>query len=574
MNRRNFWRSANFLVATTIFLLGWLITGCRQNVVLESGVAPTVSPLMGSRETEDESGMDSTDAPDPVPTLQDKSALSDSQVNELENFQVAVDVNKDVHPISPLIYGLSGGFKEHEEQLRFTLNSWGGNPSTRFNWQLGNAWNAGSDWYYINGNYGYTGQSASDDFISDANQAGIAVRLAIPTLGWVAKNDDNNTCSFPMPDGTCGDADGANCQNPGEIADPTLANVPSDPEFIRGWLEHLFLEKEFDIRFIAMDNEPMLWGSTHYDVHPDCTTYEEVLEKFLTYAEVVREVAPEVEITGPNSCCWYYYWNSAAGQGDVLRHKNQPFLAWFLEQVREHDQVTGQRTLDVLDIHYYPDGLYNNVVDEETASHRLRSTRSLWDPQYLDESWIDEPVELIPKMKGLIDRFYPGTKLGISEWNWGADGTMNGALAIADVLGIFGREELYFAAYWREPPINSPGFYAFKMFTNVDNEGQRFGDTSVWSETTNYDQVSSYAALDSETGNLHLMLVNKVPEDSFPIEVNLNGLEIKPDVTLHQYSENNLTDIVKDALEVSQTGNFTLSLPPNSITLLIITPNS
>ena len=30
--------------------------------------------------------------------------------------------------------------------------------------------------------------------------------------------------------------------------------------------------------------------------------------------------------------------------------------------------------------------------------------------------------------------------LAIGEWNWGAEKTVNGALAIADVLGIFGRD--------------------------------------------------------------------------------------------------------------------------------------
>ena len=47
-----------------------------------------------------------------------------------------------------------------------------------------------------------------------------------------------------------------------------------------------------------------------------------------------------------------------------------------------------------------------------------------------------------------------------SEWNWGADKTMNGALALADVLGILGREDVYLANYWRYPEPQSPGFFA------------------------------------------------------------------------------------------------------------------
>ena len=81
-----------------------------------------------------------------------------------------------------------------------------------------------------------------------------------------------------------------------------------------------------------MDNEPELWGYTHYDVHPTCTTYEEILEKYLTYAAVVRQVAPDAELAGPVTCCWFSYWYTAPGpiSGDY-----QEFLPWFLDRVRE-----------------------------------------------------------------------------------------------------------------------------------------------------------------------------------------------------------------------------------------------
>ena len=71
-----------------------------------------------------------------------------------------------------------------------------------------------------------------------------------------------------------------------------VLNVVSDVASIVEWMNHL---KDQDLlpRFIAMDNEPELWGYTHYDVHPDCTTFEEVLDKYLAYASAIREVAPK-----------------------------------------------------------------------------------------------------------------------------------------------------------------------------------------------------------------------------------------------------------------------------------------
>ena len=96
---------------------------------------------------------------------------------------------------------------------------------------------------------------------------------------------------------------------------------------------------------------------------------------------------------------------------------------------------------------------------------RLRSTRSLWDPTYADESWIadvqDGPyVRLIPRMRDWVNANYPGTKLAVTEYNWGGLESINGALAQADVLGIFGREGLDLATIWGPPstgqPVRSP----------------------------------------------------------------------------------------------------------------------
>ena len=68
-----------------------------------------------------------------------------------------------------------------------------------------------------------------------------------------------------------------------------------------------------------MDNEPELWGYTHYDVHPDCPGYGEILDKYIEYSTAIRDVVPEAMLTGPVTCCYWYYWNSAAGR----RRQNQ-----------------------------------------------------------------------------------------------------------------------------------------------------------------------------------------------------------------------------------------------------------
>ena len=479
---------------------------------------------------------------------------------------VEVDVTQDVHPISPYIYGMSGPPLKYMQELRITLNNWGGNPSTRYNWQLGNAWNAARDWEYRNGDYGYRGKSASDDFVRQNITAGVESRITIPTIGWVAK--DTTSCSFPQPDGSCSNAGGASCENPGPIADPHQTSVEAPPEFMAKWVNHLVNEMGFTIKFFAMDNEPDIWGVTHYDIHPQCTTYDEIYERFVAYAEAVKAVAPESEILGPVSCCWWYYWNSMAGEADKQAHGGMDFLPWFLQQMATYEKKTGRRLLDVLDVHYYPAGFYSDDVSAQVAAARLRSTRSLWDPTYVDESWIGEPVYLIPRMHELIATYYPGTRFGISEWNWGAEETMNGAIAIADVLGIYGRENLYFATYWRYPDQYSPGYFAFQMYTNYDDRGSRFGDTSVRAISGNVDTVGAYAALDSGTGDLHLMLINKLPDQNTTVQVRLANFTPATTATLYRYDASHIRAIVTDTLPVGP--EFGITLPPYSITLLVM----
>ena len=479
---------------------------------------------------------------------------------------VTVDPNHGLGTISPLIRGLSGDADvAYMRDAGITANSWGGNPSSRYNYLSGHFWNAARDWEYRNGNYGNSGDVASA-FITESIQGGAAVRLAVPTLGWIAKNDDQNTCSFPVAGGGCGDDGGADCKKPKDRADPNLANVPSTPEMVQTWVKSL-VERGLGPTFIAMDNEPDLWGSTHYDIHPDCPTYEEILATYLSYASAIRAVAPEAKLMGPVMCCWFTYWNTAPGPTDG---GDKDFLAWFLAHLRDHDQQAGGRTLDVADVHYYPQSdVYNDKDDPETNARRLRSTRSLWDPTYTDESWINTQIAFIPRMKDTIAKSYPGTPLGITEWNFGADGTMNGALAIADALGIFGREGVYTANYWRSPKIQSPGYFAFKMFGNYDDAGSSFTGTAV-ATTDPSNSVSSYAALDPASKHLKVVLINKDPAKAMDLHIDLGSFKAGSG-SLFRYSSANASAIERGSLTTVGQG-VDLSLPAYSITLLDLAP--
>jgi len=210
-----------------------------------------------------------------------------------------------------------------------------------------------------------------------------------------------------------------------------------------------------------------------------------------------------------------------------------------------------------------------------TQATRLRSTRSLWDPTYADESWIaqviDGPyVRLIPRMRDWVNTNYPGTKLAVTEYNWGAPESINGALAQADVLGIFGREGLDLATMWSPPASAQPGAFAFRMYRNYDGAGSQFGQTSVSAASANQDNVAIYAAVRSD-GKLTVMLINKTGGD-LTSSLTLSGYYPGNHADVYLYSPADLNHVVHAANLAIASGAISATVPANSITLLVVPP--
>src|SRR5205085_5735104 len=142
-------------------------------------------------------------------------------------------------------------------------------------------------------------------------------------------------------------------------------------------------------------------------------------------------------------------------------------------------------------------------------------TRQLWDPNYVDQSWIASTgidggkVNLINRMKAWVGSYYPGTRIGITEYNWGAEGHMNGATTQADILGIFGREGLDLANRWTTPGTDTPTYKAIKLYRNYDDKGSAFGETSVRADAPDSDRLSAFAAVRASDGALTVMVVSK-----------------------------------------------------------------
>jgi hypothetical protein len=202
--------------------------------------------------------------------------------------------------------------------------------------------------------------------------------------------------------------------------------------------------------------------------------------------------------------------------------EHETYLEYFLATAKKLEEKYRRRLVHVLDVHWYPEVKGFKRITEDDTSHRtvdarVAAPRSFFDPAFQEKSWITDqwkkPIRLIPWLKELAAKHYPGTKISMTEYNFGTGDHISGGIAQADVLGIFGREGLYIGNYWGNGagvgPLPKYIAGAFKLFSNYDGKGGAFGDTAV-KATADLDKSSLYAATDSKVpGRLTLVAINK-----------------------------------------------------------------
>ena len=145
------------------------------------------------------------------------------------------------------------------------------------------------------------------------------------------------------------------------------------------------------------------------------------------------------------------------------------------------------------------------------AAARVQAPRSLWDPTYTENSWITNdylhaPIQLLPTVQGRINAHNPGTGIAMTEWNYGGGQHISGAIASADVLGIFGRQGVRLATLWELNADESYTYAAFRAYRNYDGSGGRFGDTSVQATTSDVATATVYASVDAANPD-HVVII-------------------------------------------------------------------
>jgi len=510
-----------------------------------------------------------------------------SQVN------FAIDSTQDVHPISRFIYGMNG-WDPSVRPANLTLSRSGGNRMTAYNWETNDS-NAGADYLNQNDNFlggGNTPNGAVGPGLEAARNAGAGMIVTVPIIGYVSADHNGGGDVAQTPNYLSVRFH----QSPARKGSAFTLTPNTSDAFVYQDEYVNFLDKTYPGAFassatplmLSLDNEPDLWQSTHARLRGDSNpatqqgqtaTYAEMVQRTVDYADAAKDVNPDALIFGPVN----YGWQGMIRFQDAADANNRDFLEFYLAQLAAAESPNGHRLVDVLDVHWYPEAQGGGVriTGENTTAAvvaaRKQAPRSLWDPTYTEDSWITQfstngPIRLLPRLQDKISANYRGTRLALTEYNYGGANHISGAIAQADVLGIFGREGLFAATLWRLADNNDFIYGGFDMFRNYDGANASFGDTSIRATSSNIANASVYASVNTGVvGRMVIVCINKADTDQTAgIAVTHTAQFTKAQV--YQLMGTNSVPQRKADLDITLTNAFQYTMPANSISTLVLLP--
>ena len=481
---------------------------------------------------------------------------------------LSVDATAASYPINQDIYGAcgttSGPSAAFAREIKLPLCRWGGDNTSRYNWQV-NASNSGVDFWFLGGGSSSSTPGANvDSFIDQNNSVGARSLITIPIIPYIEKSNDQ-LCAFSIKkygynnvggwgafwfdwngqglngvDGHYDCADGVYNDGSGRYFtgnDPNDTSTQNNPSIQKAWVQHLVqrygASSQSRIMY-ELDNEPSNWAYLHRDVVRTQPTYTDLINLAEQYAPVIKQADPSALVVAPDDIqfAWYPDWGGTNN------------MAQYLQAMKQYEQQHGQRILDIFSVHY-PDA---------NDSH--------W-PKLTD----------VDAVRQVVDQNYPGTGIGFDEWNFDSNtDPLGGALATADQLGIFARDRVSEAAYWVLDDATLPPAYSFRMYRNYDGQGGQFGNTYLQSTSADVSQLSVYGARRSSDGAVTIMVINKTGND-LTSNLSLAGITPTGNAQVYQYSTANTSAIVRLGDQSVSSSGLSATFKANSLTMLVIPTN-
>lgn len=498
------------------------------------------------------------------------------------NMNITIDLGGQKKEISPYIYGINQyGNQSSYKDVKVNAVRQGGNRMTAYNWE-NNASNAGSDWKYSSDNNLSSSDEPADcvqKFSAEAEKYGFDYKLTTLQLaGYVASDKD----------GTVSEEETAPSKRWNKVSITKGSAFDKEPDLTDGivymdeYVNYIInklgnSQSETGIQGYSLDNEPALWHHTHSRIHPECVGMAELTEKSIEMASAVKALDPNAEIFGPALYGYTAYDHLAdddsSDEWEQIKAKGgyHWYIDYYLDEMKKAETENGKRLLDVLDIHYYSESA------REGAEDRVQSVRTLYEKGFAENSWIgqwcQENVPILPTVQESIDKYYPDTKLAVSEYNFGGGDDVSGTIAQAEALGCYADAGVYFATLWGGEPFI---FSGINLYTNYDGNGGSFGNTLVPTVTDDVSLASSYASINgNDNGFVTAMVTNKSMTDSENASIILKNsdTDYKTAVVYAVYGDSEeirLIDVIKNI----ENNTVNVELPAFSASMVVISDDA
>ncbi len=535
---------------------------------------------------------------------------------------ITVDTQKGVKKISPYLYGrnidkISDGTAETdtteeafisqmlEAGIHF-LRANNGNNATRYNWR--HKMTVHPDWY--NNVYSHDWANTAQKVLG--KMPGIDAMYAFQLTGFAASSTDYNfgdwnwkqehgfyaTQTLDLAGGGEVSEDGKTLVKAGDYrlynmewpADSTVAIIPY-------WRDEL----KFDMsrfKYWSMDNEMEIWRGTHSDLDLPVTG-DFLVERYIDVAKKARAQWKDIKLTGPvtaNEWQWCHIGAYNDESRPKIDGKEYCWLEFFIKKIAETQKSSGERLLDVLDIHWYP--------SEKDYESRVNWYRVLFDTTYYYKGgngvrcasgtcdWSDKDKGyrsyILTRINDWLDKYFGkghGITLGITETSLiDENDPMVTALTYASFIGTMQDNGV---------EIFTPWTWGDGMYETV-HLFSRYGHRNrIESLSTNDSLVSAYSSITSKGDSLTVIFVNRAEKDAQDIQLKLSNFDATDKfktLTLSGITGETFVSHTNNALKedaagakvqggtTSATGaavnKISLKLPAKSITALLLTTDT
>ena len=524
---------------------------------------------------------------------------------------ITVDTQKGIKKISPYLYGrnidkISDGTAETdtteeafisqmlEAGIHF-LRANNGNNATRYNWR--HKMTVHPDWY--NNVYSHDWANTAQKVLG--KMPGIDAMYAFQLTGFAASSTDYNfgdwnwkqehgfyaTQTLDLAGGGEVSEDGKTLIKAGDYtlynmewpADSTVAIIPY-------WRDEL----KFDMsrfQYWSMDNEMEIWRGTHSDLDLPVTG-DFLVEHYIDVAKKARAQWKDIKLTGPvtaNEWQWCHIGAYNDESRPKIDGKEYCWLEFFIKKIAETQKSSGERLLDVLDIHWYP--------SEKDYESRVNWYRVLFDTTYYYKGgngvrcasgtcdWSDKDKGyrsyILTRINDWLDKYFGkghGITLGITETSLiDEDDPMVTALTYASFIGTMQDNGV---------EIFTPWTWGDGMYETV-HLFSRYGHRNrIESLSTNDSLVSAYSSITSKGDSLTVIFVNRAEKDAQQINLSIPNFAAKngnaETLTLtgikgETFVSHTSNALKKGSVEIAND-KATLTLPAKSITALLLTTDT